>query len=142
MICSNLLEIPSGSGISLNYVLETMANSLIEEMRTEKPRMYTELDGILGSFALHMNNAYLSSDETGLTNISHRKAYLQDHFYYIANPVDNSKFCFLTYPPSGEVSTEISQLQTTQTQAAYFDEHVVEISEEYQRNNYKFTHFL
>ena len=68
------------------------------------------------SLCTYMNNAYLSSDETELTNISHRKAYLQDHFYYIVNPVDNSKFCFLTYPPSGEVSTEVPQTQT-QTQA-------------------------
>ena len=115
IICSNLLEIPSALGISLNSVLETMVNPLINEIRKTKPQMYSELDGILGSLALYMNNAYLSSDETELTNIFHRKAYLQDHFYYIVNPVDNSKCCFLTYPPSGEVSTEIDQEQA-QTQ--------------------------
>ena len=90
-----------------------MVNPLINEIRKTKPQMYSELDGILGSLALYMNNAYLSSDETELTNIFHRKAYLQDHFYYIVNPVDSSKCCFLTYPPSGTVivSTEVAQTQ-------------------------------
>ena len=115
LICSNLLKIQSTPGISLNSVLETMVNPLLKEMRKKKPRMFAKLHGILGSLALYMNNAYLSSDETELTNIFHRKAYLQDHFYYIVNPVDNSKCCFLTYPPSGEVSTEIDQEQA-QTQ--------------------------
>ena len=74
LICSNLLEIPSTSEISLNYVLETMVTPLIEEMRTKKHRMYSKLDGILGSFAFYMNNACLSSDETELTNFFQRKA--------------------------------------------------------------------
>ena len=57
LICSNLhlLNITSASGISLNYVLETMVNPLLKEMRKKKPRMYTELDGILGSFALYIH---------------------------------------------------------------------------------------
>ena len=34
------------------------------------------------------------------TKLSHMKSYLQFHFYYLINPVDVNKWCFLTYRPA------------------------------------------
>ena len=95
----NIKMIEAGS-ITLNYILRQIVNTLALELRRKKPNMISNPEAVLGTLALFMSNAYLSQDNSELTHIFHRKIYLQDHFYYLVNPVDNKKWGFLSYPPA------------------------------------------
>lgn len=99
-IFSHIIAIPVGSSPgTLNDILRGIVKPFVSELIDKKILMNSNPLAILGTFALFMNNAYLSEDNSELTHICHRKTYLQDHFYYLVNPVDNTKWCFLTYPP-------------------------------------------
>lgn len=104
-ISQAIVAIPVAQSITLNYVLTEIIKELVSRLIKKKPQMMSNLEAVLGTFALFMNNAYLSEDDSELTHICHRKIYLQDHFYYLANPVDNTKWAFLTYPPAPKPAT-------------------------------------
>ena len=102
VIASKIMELPNLLGISLNRILTIIIASLADEIKDKKSAVHLKLEGVLGSLALFMNNAYLPSDvslSVLAKKISHMKSYLQHHFYYLINPVDVTKWCFLTYRP-------------------------------------------
>lgn len=126
LIIKSFAELQLAPSITLDALLQKIVYSLISELKKKKPRMILSSEAILGTFALFMSNAYLSEDDSELTHICHRKLYLQDHFYYLANPVDNTKWAFLTYPPDS--TPAISATPTSQS-SEEFDETVNQVSQ-------------
>jgi hypothetical protein len=76
--------------------------------------MNVKLEGVLGSLALFMDNAYISSNtsnENLAAKISHMKSYLQYHYYYLINSVEVNNWCFLTYKPiPGDVHLRVKSV--------------------------------
>ena len=103
IIATKIDRISTQSSFTLNSILHGIVNEVSFKLVTKKPAMKGEIEGILGSLALFMDNAYLSSDishDEFASKIGHIKSYLQHHFYYLINPVDVKKWCFLTYRPN------------------------------------------
>ena len=112
IIAAKVHEISTSIQItSLNGLLQHFLKALFAKMVNNKPAIKNELEGILGSLALLMDNAYLSSNistEKLKAKMSHMKSYLQYHYYYLINPVDVTKWCFLTYrPKTGKVPLRV-----------------------------------
>lgn len=104
VIATTILNLPLANQVTLNSILEAVVGALCSKLIEKKPAIEMERVGILGSFALFLNNAYLKSNITSeefAAKFSHMKSYLQHHFYYLINPVDVNKWCFLTYRPAG-----------------------------------------
>lgn len=85
---------------NLNFVLVNIINTLAIDLGNKKPKMCSRLEGILGTLSLFMDNSYLSTDIADDSKMYHLKSYLQYHFYYLINPVNDGQWCFLTYPPA------------------------------------------
>lgn len=104
LINYRISKIPESSPITLNSILEGIVNPMIPDLTERKTRM-SNPEAVLGTFALFITNAYSSEDKSKFSHIFHRKIYMNDHFYYLANPADNTNWCFLTYPPLQGIDT-------------------------------------
>ena len=100
LIISKLSAISNGLKLSFNSLFQFIVNFIAENLGEKKPKMNSSAEGVLGSLALYLKNAYnipgVKSDKRALF---HNKSYLQDHFYYLINPYDITNWCFLAYPP-------------------------------------------
>lgn len=83
---------------SLNEFISCVVHDLGSELNKRKPDLTDSDAGLIGTKALYFANAYGSALDKDVDLISHCKQYLDSHFYYLLNPVDPSKCCFLTYP--------------------------------------------
>ena len=102
--------ISNQSDFTLNNILVAMVEELSKKITSKKRTVRNKSEGILGSLALFLNNAYLSMnqlDEKIEAKMSHLKSYIQYHFYYLINPVDVNKWCFLAYRPQSD-GTDLS----------------------------------
>lgn len=90
------------SVFTLNHLLQIIVNELVTEMKSKKPELIRKPEGIMGSLALFMSNAYIpadiSSEDLGI-KLLHMKSYIRYHFYYLINPVDITKWCFIACRP-------------------------------------------
>lgn len=103
IIAAKIDQIFTTNRVTLNELLETFVDALFSKMVENKPEIKREIEGILGSQALFMNNAFLAhkiSHKNLLAKLSHMKSFVQYHYYYLINPVNVKKWCFLTYKPS------------------------------------------
>jgi hypothetical protein len=85
----------------VDKLLQAFTEAVYDNLIPNKPAIRTELEGVLGSLALFMDNSYISniSYENLSAKMFHMKSYLQCHYYYLINPVDINKWCFLIYKP-------------------------------------------
>lgn len=84
---------------SFNEFLFNIVVILKTQLVQRKPNLESRY-GRLATMALYLSNAYGPSLGCDQDLLYHRKSYVNDHFYYLINPVNINKFCFLTYPPS------------------------------------------
>jgi hypothetical protein len=114
IIAAKISEMPNLTGFTLDTLLQIIVGEMAIKLTHKKFQMNVELEGVLGSLALFMDNAYISSNTLRkdlAANISHMKSYLQYHFYYFINPVDVNNWCFLTYRPiPGDVHLRVKSL--------------------------------
>jgi hypothetical protein len=113
-IAAKILEMPNLIGFTLDTLLQTIVGEMAIKLTHKKSIMNVELEGVLGSLALFMDTACISSNtwrKDFAAKISHMKSYLQYHFYYLINPVDVNNWCFLTYRPiPGDVHLRVKSL--------------------------------
>lgn len=99
---------------SFGKLLFTITSNLGEDLKIRKPQLINSHESHLGTKALFLKNAYhiFGDGNVDIPLLLHRKEYLNDHFFYLANPVDLTKWCFLVYiplpPVAGTTSTNIS----------------------------------
>jgi hypothetical protein len=114
IIAAKILEMPNLIGFTLDTLLQTIVGEMAAKLTHKKSIMNVELEGVLGSLALFMDTACISSNtwrKDFAAKISHMKSYLQYHFYYLINPVDVNNWCFLTYRPiPGDVHLRVKSL--------------------------------
>jgi hypothetical protein len=102
IIAGKILEHDDLTRFTLDRLLQDFCQAVYDKFILSKSAIKTKLEGVLGSLALFMDNAYISSnasDENLVAKFSHMKSYIQYHYYYLINPVDINKWCFLTYRP-------------------------------------------
>ena len=87
------------------YNLAQFINNLVKHVSDwlidRKKNIEVKTQGKMGTLALYLSNAY---DKTRIKpEIEHRKSYLNDHLYYLNNPVDDGEWMFTTFPFEGRV---------------------------------------
>lgn len=110
----------AGDMFSLNDLLCKIVHYLGSELVRRNPMLLETYRGLLATEALYCSGAYTYkvSNYKHMYFLFHLKEHVRNHYYYLTNPVDLSKFCFLTYLPDERLSilsTDESEYPTLET---------------------------
>ena len=107
IIAQVLVKLNLGTSFSFVQFINELIFLVGDNIIRRKRNIRTEIKGRIANFGLYNYYAYESDlDSLSVNSRAHSKTFLMNHLYYLWNPVDKTKFSFLTIKPEFLDGTE------------------------------------